>query len=518
MGAIRRVGWTAAAAAAGWCFGWMSGAIGHLVPTAANYPFLARRSAPPHHVPQFEGGVSFRFVMAHDVIHERFPRHGAAYYRERDRIAREKLATLSPDDSRAFALADDLGAGLDRLGRPDEAVAILRDKLVRERARGLKGRHFYRTYANLGTFLIHANAEEAAAGDPEARARFREGVDFIHKSVEVNPEAHFGRERWQAVFAEFLLAAMDDPTLLRTFDFLGDRLDLDVGAMIIRNPYGDHPDYGRPYDATFAQGIGREIPRAVTETGPADGGRAWADFRDLRGHITMVGAEEGWENVAVPSLRSPTAFDEPALGIIGMWRQGGGANPHFALAMGEMMLRVGQRFLAWTAFERASRLADRYAADLETQAFLREHCRKRQAAIEATLPDPTAVPRLRPQFEAELAFGEGYEKDYQDFEAAKIAVGAPIDDAHFFDDFPRRGEAVATPVGKEEWFSHVPRTAIIAYTMERRNAYGLFGAGLAAASAVFLMNLVPHVRARLAIRRKPALAAVPAEAHDGTLG
>ena len=49
------------------------------------------------------------------------------------------------------------------------------------------------------------------------------------------------------------------------------------------------------------------------------------------------------------SHRKPVPFDEPALGIIGMWRQGGGANPHFALALGETMLRVGQRYIAWCA-------------------------------------------------------------------------------------------------------------------------------------------------------------------------
>ena len=65
----------------------------------------------------------------------------------------------------------------------------------------------------------------------------------------------------------------------------------------------------------------------------------------------------------VPSHRMPTSFDEPCLGIVGMWRQGGGANPHFALALAETMLRVGQRYVAWTAYERASRLAERFWPD-----------------------------------------------------------------------------------------------------------------------------------------------------------
>src|SRR5262245_51058405 len=46
----------------------------------------------PHHVPKYEGGISLRFAMVHDAIHERYPRHGEAYYRERNRLARQGLA------------------------------------------------------------------------------------------------------------------------------------------------------------------------------------------------------------------------------------------------------------------------------------------------------------------------------------------------------------------------------------------------------------------------------------------
>src|SRR4051794_14512572 len=39
----------------------------------------------PHQVSKYPDGVSLRFAMVHDVIHDRYPRHGAAYYRERNR-------------------------------------------------------------------------------------------------------------------------------------------------------------------------------------------------------------------------------------------------------------------------------------------------------------------------------------------------------------------------------------------------------------------------------------------------
>ena len=51
----------------------------------------------PHHIPKTPGGVSLRFAMVQDVIHERFARHGRAYYAERNRRAREDLAGLEID-------------------------------------------------------------------------------------------------------------------------------------------------------------------------------------------------------------------------------------------------------------------------------------------------------------------------------------------------------------------------------------------------------------------------------------
>ncbi|WP_435016031.1 hypothetical protein TA3x_003590 [Tundrisphaera sp. TA3] len=491
MHIARRVALTAVAAMVGWCVGWVAGAVGNVVPIPSNYPFLVRRSPMPHHVPKDPGGISFRFAMAQDVIHERFARHGLAHYRERERVIREKIRALPDGDPEGDALADDLGVTLDRLGRSDEAVVVMRDKLAHQRARGLSGRELYTTDANLGTFLIHGNFKKAAASDESAREGFREGVDFIRQSVEVNPGAHFGRERWQAAIAEFLLAAMERPTLLKTFDCLGNRLDLGLAEILNREANWVETGYGRPFDPEFARGQAEdEVPAFFAPGARLDDPSLWPKVGPIRRHITKVGAETGWEDVPVPSHRARAPFDEPMLGIIGMWRQGGGANPHFALALGETMLRVGQRHIAWAAYERAIRLADRYAADPETQAFLRDHGRRRQAEIETTFAaEPRTVAGFKPQFDAELAYGQGFQEAYQAFEAAKIAAGASIDDAHFFDDFPRRREAIASRSGPEEWFVDVPRSRISEYAAGRSRAWGIFGAGVMALATASLLRL-----------------------------
>jgi hypothetical protein len=474
MSAKGRVAWTAAAGLTAWGVVFLGASVVNALDRPGLHPELARSFPPPHHTPEHAGGVPFRFAMAHDVIHERFPKHGPAYYHERDRVVREKLAALAPDDPAAFPLLDDLAVGMERLGRSNEAAAIMRDKLARQETKGLKGRDLYTSYANLGTFLIHGSFAPATAGDAGARERFREGVGFIRKSVEVNPEAHFGRERWQAAIAEFLLAAMEAPALLKKYDGIGDRLDTPFDQ-IVSSRQGT--GFGRPYDMVFTE-----------ELAYGHDGRGRGSFRD---RITKVGAEEGWEGVDVPSHREPVPFDEPTLGIIGMWRQGGGASPHFALALGEIMLRVGQRSIAWSAFERASRLADRYSNAPDIQEFLREHCRGRQAEIERDISPASPIgDRLRSAFDAELAYGQGYQEDYQDYEAARIAAGGSIEDDHFHDDFPRRGESIASPSGPEERVLVVLMSDMRRGGSERARAAALFAAGLAAFAMSLLLRLL----------------------------
>src|SRR5262249_28550413 len=154
----------------------------------------------------------------------------------------------------------------------------------------------------------------------------------------------------------FVLAALNDESLLQQFDCLGNRLDLGIEEILNREGNWFHTGYGRPTDAAFSQWrVVDEVPAFFQLGDPLDDPGRWAEVSPIRQHITKVGAEQGWENARVVSHRTPVPFDEPMLGIVEMWRQGD-ANPHFALAVGETMLRVGQRYIAWTAFERAARM------------------------------------------------------------------------------------------------------------------------------------------------------------------
>jgi tetratricopeptide (TPR) repeat protein len=406
----------------------------------------------PHHVPKYPGGVSLRFAMVHDVLHERYPRHGRAYYEERNRTVLAALngaaAKRLPDalpSAGDFALMDDLGVGLEMLGRHEEAVDLLRDKLRKQENAGVSGGELYTTYADLGTFLVHWQMAEGFADPPKAKERLREGLGFIRKSIEMKPDAHFGREIWQAVLLEFLLAALDKPDLLLQYDMIGDRLDKSVDP--------SQEDRINKVDPHLWGGAGmdREAAYYLSDAQRTpENAKAWENRVSVfRRAITTVGSEEGWKESVPTSVKQPVPFDEPTLGIIGMWRLGGGSNPHFALALGEIMMRVGQRAIAWCAYERAADLAPTGSKDAEIVRKLVAHSRKRQAVIEGQLPAEEAA-ALRPRYTIELAFGRRYQEEYQTYEARRIAQGESLDDPHFYDAFDAEHGPIASPVGPED--------------------------------------------------------------------
>jgi hypothetical protein len=396
----------------------------------------------PHHVPPSPDATPFRFAMVHDVIHERYPRHGPAYYAERERLARERLAVLHPESEGAFAATDDIAASLDRRGRTDEAATLMRDKLKRQQAVGLEGKDLYSSFANLGEFLVRGNLWSMMGGDAAARKRVEEGRDFLKKSIAVNPTAHFGREEWQVVAVDTLLEAGNQPKVLRQSDLVGNRLDDVAGYEMM------WAKYGRPHDDTFVYTVHDDHRRAAYVDGINDP----AQSQTIRHLIHSVGSEIPSRSSADVQHGRRAPFDEPAVWIIGEWREGSGPDPHLALCLGEIMLRVGQRYLAWNCYERAARLADQFSPLAAEQQFLRLHCRARQDAIEKSLP-ANEVAELRPRFEAELAFGEAYQRDYQAYEEQKIQAGANLGDEHFYDEFHAGRPPIASKVGPEEWYS-----------------------------------------------------------------
>ncbi|WP_425395731.1 hypothetical protein [Aeoliella sp.] len=127
-----------------------------------------------------------RFPEAHELIAGYFVRHSDAYYRWRieDRTAKVE-ADRTPGDY------DDIAVAQEKLGQHDAAMETIREKIKRWPDEGE-----YESQANLGTFLIHAG-------------RYEEGLEHINAAIEINPDAHFGREIYQKLLVEYVIAARE---------------------------------------------------------------------------------------------------------------------------------------------------------------------------------------------------------------------------------------------------------------------------------------------------------------------
>lgn len=153
-----------------------------------------------------------RFPEMVQVITGRFERNPPLFYQMR--IAREEPEVRAHPDQ--FAVYDDLGVAYDKLGDDDRALFWMdRKKAAMDASKrtvhpipsGGKLDPFsdaaYRYYANVGTFRIHRwlrrGGKSAELKDAE-RAR-----DEIAKAIEINPDAHFGREAVQLHVIKWLI-------------------------------------------------------------------------------------------------------------------------------------------------------------------------------------------------------------------------------------------------------------------------------------------------------------------------
>ncbi|MEM1330706.1 MAG: hypothetical protein AAGG07_09115 [Planctomycetota bacterium] len=133
-----------------------------------------------------------------------FERLPDAFYEERLLIADERLATGDAH----LGTYDDAAVACDRLGR--HAVAL--DWLAKKRAAldelpEFYLEHEYRYHANLGTVLAHRWLSGGA--DRDDMADLRAARDEIARAIEINPDAHFGREVVQLAVLDWLLAPAD---------------------------------------------------------------------------------------------------------------------------------------------------------------------------------------------------------------------------------------------------------------------------------------------------------------------
>lgn len=129
-----------------------------------------------------------------ELITGKFVRHSPDYYawRVRDREQRMKYEEPSPE------LFDDLAVGYEKLGDHEKAIALMLEK--EKQFPGL-----YETRANLGTFYIHDGQLER-------------GLREIELAIEINPDAHFGREIYQKHLVKYVLSKRTNGTTTLPLD------------------------------------------------------------------------------------------------------------------------------------------------------------------------------------------------------------------------------------------------------------------------------------------------------------
>ena len=130
-----------------------------------------------------------RFPSTLELITGKFLRHSPEFYEWR---IQDRLKKLKADPT-SLALHDDLAVAYEKVGQ--HALAIKTILAKEEIQPGL-----YETYSNHGTFHI-------LAGD------FELGLPLIDKALAINPDAHFGRERYQKWLVEYALTRLTDGRL-----------------------------------------------------------------------------------------------------------------------------------------------------------------------------------------------------------------------------------------------------------------------------------------------------------------
>lgn len=124
-----------------------------------------------------------------ELLTGKFLRHSEEFYRWRvdDRRRRLEAGEYTPENF------DDLAVALEKLGQRQAAIRVMREK-----DRRLPG--LYETHANLGTLLVHDGQLER-------------GLEHIRRAIEIDPAAHFGRERYQLFLVEYVLARRMDGSI-----------------------------------------------------------------------------------------------------------------------------------------------------------------------------------------------------------------------------------------------------------------------------------------------------------------
>ena len=127
-----------------------------------------------------------RFPGTLELITGKFLRHSKPFYEWRIEDRQKRIAEAVQNDESVAALYDDLAVAQEKTGQTEAAIETMLKK--EELWPGQ-----YTTQANLGTFYIHSG-------------QLGKGIEHIEKAIEINRDAHFGREVYQKLLVEYVLS------------------------------------------------------------------------------------------------------------------------------------------------------------------------------------------------------------------------------------------------------------------------------------------------------------------------
>jgi len=137
-----------------------------------------------------------------------FERNPPLYYEMR--IARIKKELAS--NPKLVDEYDDIAVANDRIGNDDEAIRWIELKKKRLAPLDLHDEkskdEWYRHYANCGTFWAHRWFHSGADG--KRIGEVKHSRDLITKALVINPDAHFGREKYQLAVIKWVIYCQEE--------------------------------------------------------------------------------------------------------------------------------------------------------------------------------------------------------------------------------------------------------------------------------------------------------------------
>lgn len=282
-----------------------------------------------------------------EALTGRFERRSEFFYRDRiQRMERHRVA--SPFD---LAAIDNHAVALFRIGEIDRAIEMMKEKESRFPNQ-------YTTSSNLATFYMLSGQVEPA-------------IPLLEKALTINPNAHFGRERFQLELAKHLVDPNRNQSTLIQHDSaepreieLKDFLQVTWSKLVLKHK-DDDANHAVPW---IVVNPGKETPEAVTA-------------------------------------------------IIGMIRFGTEQSPDLYLALGNQLTMRGDLHLAVRAYFRAIEEGHPDSRHIEVVV---------ERLVDRLWPE-TTVAHERERFEAERVEARRWSQAYQDHADQLIRDGGNPD-------------------------------------------------------------------------------------------